>query len=292
MLATRLLACAYRRLPGSRTQFVRATADTETGDTDSLLDPTPSSFAPTLPAVKALAPETAEVGPSDSGSDQITYSEPRDGLPPKLPHAERVPAVSTSCLGLAVPRPRYHLMKQLWSSLESWPNAEQQNKFVMFKMEKLSTIMKMATWLQFFCQVTFALRGGFSLISLHAILLASLFTIPTIWGLYKRDYFAVEKLLLARSLLRKIFTYHLHVSSHPPNLVMPLIFVRLPESLSQPVCFQWALAENLGMLVLNCIVPIGVSLYWILPCHILGLLITVGQEIHYRKQYLALEKSQ
>eukprot|EP00798_Chlamydomonas_sp_ICE-L_P020718 gene20718-27530_t len=258
----------------------------------SLLDPSPSNFAPALPAVKSLSPETAEVGPSDPGSDHPPHDHRRDGLPPKLPHAERVPAVCTNCLGLAVPHSWYRLMKQLWASLESWPNAEQQNKFVMFKTEKLSRIIKMVYLLQFVGQVCFVLRCGFCLLSLHAILVSCLFTIPTIRGLYKRDYLAVEKLLLARSLMRKLFAYHLHMSSRPPNLVVLLHFVRLAEAATQPVRFQWALAENLGMLVLDCIIPIGVSLHWILLSHVLGLLITVKHEIRFRKQNLALKKSQ
>eukprot|EP00798_Chlamydomonas_sp_ICE-L_P006158 gene6157-2770_t len=250
--------------------------------------PAPGIFC--LVLVKALAPETAEVDPTDPGSDYIAHGQPHDGQPPKLPHAEMVPDVSTNRLGLAVPHPWYRLMKQLWSSLESWPSVQHQNKFNMYKMEMMSKITTMTCWLQFFSQMCFALRGGFCLIDLHVILVTCLFTIPAIWALNRRDYLAVEKLFLARLLMRKLFSYHLHMSSRPPNLVILLLYVRLPESLSQPIRFQWALGENLGMLVLNCIIPTGVSLYWILLSHVLGLLITVGLEIHYRKQYLALEK--
>eukprot|EP00798_Chlamydomonas_sp_ICE-L_P013617 gene13617-19493_t len=137
--------------------------------------------------VKAPAPESGGVDPTAAVSDHIAHGQPRDGLPPKLPHAERVPTVPTNCLGLAVPPPWYCLMKQLWSSLEPWPNAELQNKFIMYKMEEMSMIIKLFCFLQFFGQMSVALRGGFCLLSLHALLLACLSSIPTIRALFKRD---------------------------------------------------------------------------------------------------------
>eukprot|EP00798_Chlamydomonas_sp_ICE-L_P006339 gene6339-2964_t len=230
--------------------------------------------------------------PPDPGRDHIAHGQPCDGLPPKLPHAESVPAVSTNCLGLAAATPWYSLMKQLWLSLDPSPNAEQENKFIMYKMEKTATVMKMVCFLQFFGQMAIALRGGFCLLSLHAILLACLFSIPTTWALYKRDYLGVEKLLLAWSFVRKAFFHHIWVAIHPPNIVMFVFFNRLTRAAAEPIRFLRALAENLSMLVLNCILPYGISLHWLLLCHVLGLLVTVVVDIRYRKQYLALEKSQ
>eukprot|EP00798_Chlamydomonas_sp_ICE-L_P006890 gene6890-30865_t len=286
----------------------------------SLLDPTPSNAAPTMPAVKALAPETAEVDPANPGGDHIAHGQLRDGLPPKLPQAESVPAVSINRLGLAVPPPWYRLglavpppwyrlmkqlwsslavpppwyrlMKQLWSSLDPWPNAEQQDKFIIYKMEKMYMIMKMVCLLQLFGQMGIALRNGFCLLSLSAIIMACVFSMPAILALHKRDYLLIEKLVFTWCPMRKLFSYHLHVTSPTINYMMPVLFVRLARAVAEPIRFQWALAENLGMLVLNYILPNGLSLSWILFCHVFGLHITAVQEIRYRKQYLALEKSQ
>eukprot|EP00798_Chlamydomonas_sp_ICE-L_P015013 gene15013-21082_t len=256
-------------------------------------DPTPSNCASTLPPVKVLTPETAEVDPTDPSSNQIAHGQRRDVLPPKLPHAERVPAVSTNRLPLAVPPTWYRLMKQLCSSLGSWPNAEQQNKFMMYKMEKTSTIMMMAWCLTLLSQVCFLLRERLSLLSLHALLLLGLFTMPAIRAVSRQsNYLAVEKLLLAWSLVRRLFCFHCHMTNRPLNLMALMLLVRLAQGAAQPIRFQWALAENLGMLVLNCILPNQISFHWILLFHVLGLLVTVVQEIRYTKQYLALEKSQ
>eukprot|EP00798_Chlamydomonas_sp_ICE-L_P019510 gene19510-26181_t len=114
---------------------------------------------------------------------------------------------------------------------------------------------------------------------------------PTIRALYKKDYSAAEKLFLAWSLMRKLFSYHLQMTSRPPYFVKLMLCMRLIDAAVLPIRFHWALAENLGMLVLNCFLPTGLSLLWILLCHVLGLLINVVQEVRYRKQYLALEKS-
>eukprot|EP00798_Chlamydomonas_sp_ICE-L_P019278 gene19278-25917_t len=255
-------------------------------------DPILSSHAPTLPAVKALSPETAGVDPTDPGSDHFAHGQPRDGLPPKLPHADSVPAVSTNCPGFAIPPPMYRLMKQLWSSLGPWPSAEQQNKFLMYKMKKSFMIMIMACLLNVFGQVCFVLREGFSLLSLHAILLPGLFTVPTIRAVFKSDYLAIEKLLLAWSFMRRLFAFHSHMTCVPPNLLILMLIVRLAQAAAQPIRFHWALAENLGILVSNCFLPSGIFMRWIFLFHVLGLLITVVQEIRFRKQYLALEKSQ
>eukprot|EP00798_Chlamydomonas_sp_ICE-L_P032132 gene32132-16655_t len=241
---------------------------------------------------KALAPETAEVDPTDPGSDHTTHGQPRDGLPPNLPHAERVPAVPTNFLGLAVPSPWCRLMKQLWSSLEPRPNAEHQNKFMMYKMEKTYMITMKAVLLNLFGQVCVVLRDGFSLLSLHALLLPGLFTVPAVLAVVKSDYLAIEKLLLAWSLMRRLFAYHCHMAARSPIFMIIMLAVRLAQGAAQPIRFQWALVENLSMLVLNCILPCEICLHWIILFHVLGLLLTVVQENRYRKQYLALEKSQ
>eukprot|EP00798_Chlamydomonas_sp_ICE-L_P008557 gene8557-33990_t len=251
-----------------------------------LQDPTPT---PTLPAVKAPAPESGGVDPTAAGSDHIAHGQPRDGLPPKLPHAESVLAVPTTCLGLAGLHPWYRLMKQLWSNLEPWPNAEQQNKFVMYKLETMSMIMKLFCFLQFFGHMSVALKGGLCLLSLHALLLACLFSIPTIRALYKRDYLFAEKLLFAYSFMRKAFSFH--IITNVPFAVNFTLFVRLGRAVAEPIRFQWALAENLSMMVLNCLFYFGVSFHWALLCHVLGLLTTVVLEMQHRKQFLALEKS-
>eukprot|EP00798_Chlamydomonas_sp_ICE-L_P032133 gene32133-16656_t len=258
----------------------------------SLQDPAPCSSAPTLPTAKALAPETAEVDPTHPGSDHTAHGQPRDGLPLNLPHADRVPAVPTNCLGLAVPPPWYRLMKQLWSSLEPWPNAQHQSKFLVYKMEKTYMITMIAVLLNLLGQVCFVLRDGFSLVSLHALLLSGLFTVPAVLAVVKSDYLAIEKLLLAWSLMRRLFAYHCHMAARPPNFMIIMLAVRLAQGAAQPIRFQWALVENLSMLVLNCILPCGICLHWIILFHVLGLLLTVIQENRYRKQYLALEKSQ
>eukprot|EP00798_Chlamydomonas_sp_ICE-L_P019365 gene19365-26013_t len=112
---------------------------------------------------------------------------------------------------------------------------------------------------------------------------------PTILALHKRDYLVIEKLLFAWWPMRKLFSYHLHMTSRILNYMIPVLFVRLARAVAEPIRFQWALAENLRMLVLNYILPNGFSLRWILLCRVSGLLITAVQEIRYRKQYLALE---
>eukprot|EP00798_Chlamydomonas_sp_ICE-L_P001422 gene1422-32793_t len=253
----------------------------------SLLDPTPSNFAPTLPAVKALAPETGGVDPADPGSDHIAHGQPCDGL---LPHAESIPAVSTNCQGLAVSPPWYRLMKQFWSSLDPWPNAKQQNKFIIYKMEKMSMTIKLVCLLQFSAQMGIVLRSGFCLLSLNAIIVACLFSMPIILALHRRDSSAIEKLLLAWSPMRKLFSYHIHITCPTHVYMRPLIMltVRIAHAVAEPIRLHWTLAENLSILVLNYFLPTGVSLHWILLCHALGLLITAVQEIRYRKQYLAL----
>eukprot|EP00798_Chlamydomonas_sp_ICE-L_P019273 gene19273-25913_t len=248
--------------------------------------------APEAAPVKTLAPKTAGVDPTDPGSDHFAHGQPLDGLPPKLSHADSVPAVSTNGPGFAIPLPRYRLMKQLWSSQEPWPNAEQQNKFLMYKMEKSFMIMTLACLLNVFGHVCFVLREGFSLLSLHAVLLPGIFTVPTIRAVFKSDYLAIEKLLLAWSLMRRLFVFHSLMTSVTPNYLILMLIMRLAQAAAQPIRFHWALAENLGILVSNCFLPSGISMRWIFLFHVLGLLITVVQQIRFQKQYLALEKSQ
>eukprot|EP00798_Chlamydomonas_sp_ICE-L_P007363 gene7363-487_t len=186
----------------------------------------------------------------------------------------------------------FSLVNRLWASLEPWPHAEQQNKFIIFKLEQMSTALVPVSVLQSICMLSIARKGGLGLLSLHGVLAACFFTVPIARLVYKRDYLAAEKLIIAWSLWRKVLFYHLHLADSTSIVGTVMHVLRPLRAVLEPIRFQWTVADLLGTLVLDCIVRNGNTVYWILFWHVLSLTTAVVVEIRHRKLFLALEKSQ
>eukprot|EP00798_Chlamydomonas_sp_ICE-L_P007366 gene7366-490_t len=186
----------------------------------------------------------------------------------------------------------FSLVNRLWASLEPWPHAEQQNKFIMFKLEQTSTALVLVSVLQSIGMLSIVRRGGLGLLSLHAVLVACVFTVPIACLVHKRDYLAAEKLILAWSLWRTVLVHHQHLTDSTSIVCTVMHMVRPIRAVLEPIRFQWTVAVHLGTLVLDCVIRNGNSIYRILFWHILGLTTAVAVEIRHRKQFLALDKSQ
>eukprot|EP00798_Chlamydomonas_sp_ICE-L_P029805 gene29805-7441_t len=182
-------------------------------------------------------------------------------------------------------------MKQLWSSLEPSPDANLEKKFIMYQMDKMSTAMQVLCSFQVLSQLMVFVKGGLGFLSLHAIVVLGCLTVPTFWAFYTRDYLVAEKLLFAWALWRKAFFHHIHCHGCIPFVAIQLLICRAVRAVAEPLRFRWSITENLVLLALNCILPDGLPLHWILLSHILGLLVSVAVEIRDRQMFMSLEKA-
>eukprot|EP00798_Chlamydomonas_sp_ICE-L_P000503 gene503-1910_t len=183
-------------------------------------------------------------------------------------------------------------MKQLWSSLEPSPDADMEKKFILYKMDKLSTAMQLFLSFQVLGQMILLFKGGLGFLSLHVILVLCFFTVPTFWTFYSRDYLVAEKLLFAWTLWRKAFFYHIHCHGFMPFQRITFLILRPVRAVVEPLRFRWPIAENLVILVLDCILPDRWPLHWILLSHILGLLTSAAVDIRDRQMFMSLMKAQ
>eukprot|EP00798_Chlamydomonas_sp_ICE-L_P032158 gene32158-16691_t len=172
------------------------------------------------------------------------------------------------------------------------PGAQLEKKFIMYKMGKLSAVMLVLCSIQAVNQTMVFIKGGLGFLSLHAILVICCFTVPTYWTFYKGNYSVAEKLLFAWALWRKVFFHHIHCHGCVSFVTKQLLTIRPVRAVAEPLRFRWSVAENLFTLILNCILPDGWTLHWILLSHVLGLLVSVAIEMRARRMFMSLEKAQ
>ncbi len=182
-------------------------------------------------------------------------------------------------------------MKQLWSRLAPLPNADQEKQVNLYRIENNSTVISTLCVYQIITMMCLALKVGGAAIWLHIILLLFCCNVMLLWVIYKRNYRAVEKHLLAWMFYRHTIFIHIHfvggtlVTSNLAQLWRPF------RSFGEPISLTWASAENLGALLLTLIIRKEPFNHWILLSHFMGFLITVALQIRGRNQFLALEKS-